>query len=99
MLYIVAVVSGRCTPTKVNRQSYEEALDILQQHFSPSQNEIAQSYKFFSRNQMPGEAVRDIPVAIWQLADTCNFSSSLDKMLRDRIVCGLQNNLVRRQKW
>ncbi|XP_075539321.1 uncharacterized protein LOC142574008 [Dermacentor variabilis] len=91
----VAVVSGRCAPTKVN-ELYNEALDILQKHFSPSPNEIVQSYKF-SRNQMPGEAVRDFLVAIRQLADTCNFGTSLDSMLRDRIVCGMQDNSVSRQ--
>ncbi|XP_037574284.1 uncharacterized protein LOC119456528 [Dermacentor silvarum] len=95
--HTVAVVSGRCAPTKVNELSYKEALDILQKHFSPRRNEIAQSYKFFSRNQMPEEPVRDFLVAIRQLADTCNFGTSLDRMLRDRIVCGLQDNLVRRQ--
>ncbi|KAL1464016.1 hypothetical protein MTO96_027050 [Rhipicephalus appendiculatus] len=48
-----AVVSGRCAPSKVNALSCQAALDILQQHFSPSQNEIAQSYKFFSHSRMP----------------------------------------------
>ncbi|XP_075527114.1 uncharacterized protein LOC142559399 [Dermacentor variabilis] len=95
--HTVAVVGGRCAPTKVNELSYNEALYILQKHFSPSPNEIAQSYKFFARNQMPGEPVRDFLVAIRKLADTCNFGTSLDRMLRDRIDCGLQDNLVRRQ--
>ncbi|XP_070379308.1 uncharacterized protein [Dermacentor albipictus] len=95
--HTVAVVSGRYAPTKVNQLSYNQALDIMQKHFSPSPNEIAQSYKFFSCNQMPGEPVRDVLVAVRQLADTCNFGTSLDRMLRDRIVCGLQDNSVHRQ--
>ncbi|XP_075560042.1 uncharacterized protein LOC142591632 [Dermacentor variabilis] len=95
--HTVAFVSGRCAPTKVNQLSYNEALHILQKHFSPSPNEKAQSYKFFSRNQMPGEPVRDFLVAIRQLADTCNFGTSLDRMLRVRIVCGWQDNSVHHQ--
>ncbi|KAH7977757.1 hypothetical protein HPB49_003490 [Dermacentor silvarum] len=49
--HTVAVVIGRCAPTKVN-ELYKAALDIPQQHFSPSQNEIAKSDKFFSRNEI-----------------------------------------------
>ncbi|KAH7946070.1 hypothetical protein HPB49_019973 [Dermacentor silvarum] len=81
--HFVAVVIGRCAPTKVN-ELYNAALDIPQQHFSPSQNEIAQSDKFFSRNEMPGDPVRDFLVANRQLPDTCNVGTLLDMMLRDR---------------
>ncbi|XP_040069342.2 uncharacterized protein LOC115329771 isoform X2 [Ixodes scapularis] len=93
----VDVISGRCAPAKVNELPYSEVVSLLQQHFSPKLNETAQSYKFFSRNQLPGEPVRDFVVAIRQIADTCNFGDTLDRMLKDRIVCGLQNSTVRRQ--
>ncbi|KAM7298142.1 uncharacterized protein ISCGN_018766 [Ixodes scapularis] len=93
----VDVISGRCAPAKVNELPYSEVVDLLQQHFSPKLIETAQSYKFFSRNQLPGEPVRDFVVAIRQIADTSNFGDTLDRMLRDRIVCGLQNSMVRRQ--
>ncbi|KAM7298740.1 uncharacterized protein ISCGN_019311 [Ixodes scapularis] len=93
----VDVISGRCAPAKVNELPYSEVVSLLQQHFSPKLNETAQSYKFFSRNQLRGEPVRDFVVAIRQIADTCNFGDTLDRMLKDRIVCGLQNSTVRRQ--
>lgn len=95
--HTVDVLSGRCAPDKVNELSYPQVIALLKQHFSPQPNEIAQSYKFFTRNQLPGEPVKDFVVAIRQIADTCNFGASLDRMLRDRIVCGLHNVGVRRQ--
>ncbi|KAM7293821.1 uncharacterized protein ISCGN_023404 [Ixodes scapularis] len=91
----VDVISGRCAPAKVNELPYSEVVSLLQQHFSPKLNETAQSYKFFSRNQLPGEPVRDFVVAIRQIADTCNFGDTLDRMLKDRIVCGLQNSTLK----
>ncbi|XP_077540245.1 uncharacterized protein LOC144152713 [Haemaphysalis longicornis] len=95
--HTVDVLSGRCAPDKVNELSYPQVVALLKQHFSPELNEIAQSYKFFTRSQLPGEPVQDFIVAIRQIADTCNFGTSLDRMLRDRIVCGLQSAGVRRQ--
>ncbi|KAM7313523.1 uncharacterized protein ISCGN_003385 [Ixodes scapularis] len=53
----VDVISGRCALSKVNELPYSEVVDLLQQHFSPRLNETAQSYKLFSRNQLPGEPV------------------------------------------
>ncbi|XP_077544872.1 uncharacterized protein LOC144158088 [Haemaphysalis longicornis] len=67
------VLSGRCAPDKANELSYPQVVALLQQHFSSQLNEIAQSYKFFTRNQLPGEPVKDFIVAIRQIADTCNF--------------------------
>ncbi|XP_037576521.2 uncharacterized protein K02A2.6-like [Dermacentor silvarum] len=93
----VGVIAGRCAPAKVNELSYTEVVALLQQYFSPEPNEIAQSYKFFTRNQSPGEPVKEFLLAIRQIANTCNFGDSLDRMLRDRIVCGLQSSSVRRQ--
>ncbi|KAH9371818.1 hypothetical protein HPB48_018441 [Haemaphysalis longicornis] len=45
--HTVDVLSARCAPDKVNELSYP-----------PQLNEIAQSYKFFTRSQLPGEPVK-----------------------------------------
>lgn len=87
----VTVLSSLCAPSKVNDLQYEEVTQLLQEHYSPRTNEIAQSYLFFTRNQEPDETVKDFIVAIRQLADTCNFGSLLQRMLRDRIVCGIRD--------
>ncbi|KAH9382353.1 hypothetical protein HPB48_012883 [Haemaphysalis longicornis] len=80
--HTVDVLSGRCAPDKVNELSYPQVVALLKQHFSLQLNEIAQSYKFFTSSQLPGELVKD---------------TSLDRMLRDHIVCGLRSAGVRRQ--
>lgn len=92
----ITVLSSRCAPQKLNDLTYSEVVQLLDDHFDPKPNEIAQSYKFFTRNQQPEESVKDFVVAIRRLADSCNFGSVLDRMLRDRIVCGVRNPDVRR---
>lgn len=92
----ITVLSSRCVPQKLNELTYSEVVQLLNDHFDPKPNEIAQSYKFFTRNQLPEESVTDFIVAVRRVADSCNFGQALDRMLRDRIVCGLRNPDIRR---
>lgn len=91
----VEVLAGRCAPTKINELEYSEVVQLLRDHFSPQRNEIAESYKFFTRSQRPGESVKEFILEIRKIADNCNFGEVLDRMLRDRIVCGLHDSGVR----
>nr|XP_050036503.1 uncharacterized protein K02A2.6-like [Dermacentor andersoni] len=92
----VRVVQGRCQPKKVNELSYEEVVGYLEDHYAPEVNEIAASYAFFMRSQQDGEAAQDFIADIRRLAEKCNFGTSWERMLRDRIVCGVLDEDVRR---
>ncbi|CAN8019345.1 unnamed protein product [Ixodes persulcatus] len=93
----VEVLAGWCAPTKINELEYSEVVQLLHDHFSPQRNEIAESYKFFTRSQRPGESVKEFIFEIRKIADNWNFGEVLDRMLRDRIVCGLHDSGVRRK--
>ncbi|XP_037505880.1 uncharacterized protein LOC119382240 [Rhipicephalus sanguineus] len=84
----VQVLAGRVAPRKPNSLTYDEVTETLNEYYDPKRNEIAESYKFFSRSQLEGESVRAFLIEIRRIADNCNFGSSLDRMIRDRIVCG-----------
>ncbi|XP_072144400.1 uncharacterized protein [Dermacentor andersoni] len=90
----VGVLAGQCAPQKVNALSYKDALTILNNHYAPKTNEVAASYEFFTRDQAASESVRDYVVELRKLADNCHFGASLDRLLRDRIVCGIRNRAV-----
>lgn len=92
----ISVLAGSCAPRKVNELSYEEAVSLLNQHYAPKQNEIAASYKFFSRSQADGETLQEYVVELRKLANECNFGTSLQRMLRDRTVCGIRDRTVQR---
>ncbi|XP_077511870.1 uncharacterized protein LOC144122168 [Amblyomma americanum] len=93
----VQVLAGRIAPRTPNSLTYDEAVAALNSYYDPKRHEIAESYKFFTRCQQEGEAVRAFLVEIRRIADGCNFGSALDRMLRDRIVCGVRSTNLRKQ--
>ena len=54
-------------------------------------------YKFNNRNQDLNESIDTYASALRALASTCDFGELKDQLIRDRIVCGMQNNAVRRK--
>ena len=89
-------------PRKPKDASFDDIIDKLKSHFDPKPLEIAESYKFGTRNQKQGETVGEFIIALKNLSLHCNFGSFLDRALRDRFVCGLlderiQNKLLNTQ--
>ncbi|XP_037567588.1 uncharacterized protein LOC119448247 [Dermacentor silvarum] len=87
----IDVLSGRCAPRKVNQLTYKEAVEILEGFYDPRPNEIAESFRFFTRVQKEDESVQQFIINLRRLADKCNFGDMLDRMLRDKIVCGIRS--------
>ena len=46
---------------------------------------------------MVGESVADFVAELRRLARNCQFGDFLDEALRDRLVCGLQNEAIQRR--
>ncbi|KAL1482163.1 hypothetical protein MTO96_050356 [Rhipicephalus appendiculatus] len=93
---VVRVLQGRNPSTPVNSLSYDQVVECLEDQYNPQANEIAASYAFFIRKQNEGESVRDFIEELRRLAESCNFVSTMDRMLRDRIVCGIRDDDARR---
>ncbi|XP_077516772.1 uncharacterized protein LOC144127748 [Amblyomma americanum] len=93
---VVRVLQGQCQSESVSSLSYEVVIQHLDNHFDPKANEIAASYAFFMRNQAEGGKVRDYITDLRPLAKDCSFEKFLDRMLRDRIVCGIRDKQARR---
>lgn len=47
--------------------------------------------------RLPGECVPDFVAALRRLAEHCKFGESLNDMLRDRLVVGIQNERIQRR--
>ncbi|XP_049516290.1 uncharacterized protein LOC125942169 [Dermacentor silvarum] len=93
----VQILMGRIAPAKPNALSYDEVVKVLNDHYDPKRNEIAESFQFFNRCQHENESIQDFVVAIRRIADNCNFGDSLTRLLRDRIVCGVRSSAVQKQ--
>ena len=58
---------------------------------------IAERYKFYCRNQSENETITEYLAELRKLTLNCDFKDFLDQALRDRFVCGLQNNSIKRR--
>nr|XP_034833643.1 uncharacterized protein K02A2.6-like [Maniola hyperantus] len=78
------------TPRKASDVTFVEIEAILTKHYSPKPNEISMSYKFDTRNQNTNENASEYIAQLRKISSKCNFME-LERMLRDRLVCGMKD--------
>ena len=79
---------------KPGEKNYTQLVEVLTQHFDPAPSEIVQRYHFNARNQRKGETVTTYVSELRELAQFCNFRESLDTMLRDCLVCRINDEAM-----
>ena len=86
-----------CSPDKPNAKSFEELVTCLQNHLQPKSTVIAERYKFHQHIQGSSETVAEYLAALRRAAADCKFEGFLEQALRDRFVCGLTSEHLRRR--
>ena len=92
---VYETVKNLLAPGKPKDTSLQVILKKLRDHFDPKPLEIAESYRFGTRCQMPEEDIANFVVALKKLSIHCNFGDFQDRALRDRFVCGLRSERIR----
>ena len=82
------------TPDKPGDKSYAELVKVLTDHFSPKPSEIVQRSNFYSHSRKPGESISTFVAELCAIAEHCNFGTSLNAMIRDRVVCGINEDAI-----
>lgn len=82
---------------KIDSKSYEPLKNIFEEHFSPHRLLEAKRYTFFSCVQRPNEGIADFVVALKHLSSTCKFGTFLKDAMRDKLICGIQNEVIRQK--
>lgn len=85
------------SPEKPSSKTYQQLKLLMYNHFSPKPSEIVQRYQFDSRSRQPTETVSEYVAELRRLAHDCNYGVSLEQMLRDRLVCGLNDDRIQRR--
>ena len=72
---------------------------VLKQHYNPTPSVIVQRYKckFHSHSRQPSETIATFMLELRSIAEFCNFGQTLDDMLRDRLVCGIGDNVIQKR--
>jgi len=84
-------------PAKPADKTFDELCQTLDRHLAPKPLIIAERFRFHRRNQNAGESIADFCVAIQKLSEHCQFGTTLNDALRDRLVCGLANEHIQRK--
>ncbi|XP_043985912.1 uncharacterized protein LOC122838928 [Gambusia affinis] len=85
------------SPDKPSSKTYSQLVTRMKEHFNPKPSEIVQRYKFDSRSRQPAESVSAYVAELRRLAQDCNFGATLDRRLRDRLVCGIADDRIQRR--
>ena len=84
-------------PVKPSKQTFKELVEVLKNHYNPPPSEVMQRFRFNTRSRKPGESVATYVAELRRLAEFCNYEVSLDKMIRDRLVSGINDDNIQKR--
>ena len=82
---------------KPTELKFLEIVEHVQKHHDSKPSVIIQRYHFNSRNLRSGESVASHVAELWHLSEHCEFGTTLNQMLRDRLVCGVEEPKIQRR--
>ena len=84
-------------PNMPTDKTYQELVDLLTAHLEPKPSVIVERFKFNSRFRKEGETAAQFLAELRNLARHCDYGRNLDDMLRDRLVCGINDGKIQRR--
>ena len=87
------ILCDKLEPTKPadSTLTYEEIVELINNHFDPKPLEIVENYKFHLRKQGAEEGIADYITAIRKISSKCNFGTFLETALRNQLVFGIKD--------
>ena len=79
-----------------DKKDITKILELLEAHLADQINEIYESFRFFRRDQQVDENIMDYVSAVRTLAASCQFGNLQERLIRDRIVCGIRNKALQK---
>ena len=76
----------------------EQLTQILKDHYNPKPSEVMQRFRFNTRSRKAGESVAVYVAELRRLAEFCNCGRSLEDMIRDRLVCGINDETFKKKR-
>ncbi|KAK3723357.1 hypothetical protein QZH41_002823 [Actinostola sp. cb2023] len=92
------IYNGFDFATEEEQKSLENVIQKFDQYAIGELNETYERFQFNDRNQKPGESIDSYVTALRNQSKTCNFCKCMNEsLIRDRIVCGIQNPKTRQR--
>ena len=77
--------------TADDRKEFSRVLDKFDSFYKVRKNVIYERARFNRRNQQSGESAEQYIMALYDLAEHCNYGDMRDEMIRDRLVVGIRD--------
>ena len=91
------VLQSLITPANPSDKTFKELTEVLKTHFNLEPSEIVERYKFHTRLRRLGESVATYLSELRVLSVSYNFGPVLDDMLRDQVVCRINNDQMQKR--
>ena len=86
------VIRNLVNPRKPTNKSFAELVNLVKNHLNPRPLPIMYHCKFNSHCfRQQGETIQQYVAKLRNLSEHCEFGDQLEKMLCDRLVCGVNN--------
>lgn len=84
-------------PRSIEGEKCDDLIRKLTEHFEPKKNIVAESFKFYKREQKSSKSISEYIVELKSMAQECDFNDFLDRALRDRFICGVHNSAIQQR--
>ena len=88
---------GLTTPRKPIEKTFNELVTLMTNHENPKRNPIAERFVFNMRNRKLGESISQYMAEMRRLSQYCEYGDSLECMLPDHLVCGVNHNRTKQR--
>ena len=92
-----SVLRSLVSPGKVSDKSYAQIVELLNGHLKRTTSVIAARYQFNTCCRKEGQSIAEYVAELRKVTEHCEFGESLNEMLRDRLVCGVNNAQMQRK--
>ena len=91
------VIRNLTSPIEPGEKPLNEIIDLVTKHYSPKPSIIVQHFRFNSCSRDKGESIATFIATLRQLSEFCEYGDTLEDMLRDRLVCGVNDERIQRR--
>ena len=88
------LIRNLLAPQTPDAFEYDDIVKRVQDHVRPKPSVILQRFRFNSLSRKEGESVADFVTELRRLSTNCAFGDTLSDMLRDRLVCGINEEKI-----
>ena len=90
------LIRNLVSPQKPSEKTFDELVKLVQEHHQPPPSVTIQQFSFHSRTRKEGESIANFVAHLRELSEHCQFGDTLNDMLRDRLICGFNDDCVQR---